>query len=1060
MLDNKHIAEKRLSQVTRRLTKSQGLMARYDAAIREYLVSGVAEKVTQEMDQAQNAAHIYYMPHHAVIREDRITTKMRIVFDASSHEAGTSSLNDNLNAGPNLNPDIMPLLMNFRLYPVALVSDVQKAFLQIAIHEDDRDALRLLWYSTTPVDGQLVPNVETWRMTRVTFGTAPSTFLLAATLQHHIQRHASEHPRLARILENSIYVDDVIFGAANEEEAEEMYTETLQLFGKASMKLQKWGSNSYAMREKFKSEPDAVLIGNTTKVLGIPWNQEQDTLSLPLDFHRTSGEYNGMTTKRQVLRSVAQIYDPLGFILPYTVTGKMLLQEIWKHGLEWDAPLPDDIARKWGAWHNELQDLKDIEIPRCYLPDMSTEIQPQLHFFSDASPGAYGTVVYLRLGGCADGYKTQLIAARSRIAPVKEVTLARMELLGALMSARLASYLRDNFKLTTSDFFWTDSMIALQWIRGDANRWPQFVRNRVTEIQQKVEKDRWRYVGTEANPADLLTRGTSPKKLLQSKLWWKGPSWLAQSDDKWPSPEVNEMTRTHVHKEQVVLQTIAPSCSDPVMDLGRFSNVNNLHRVTAWIIRFTKNSRGIGRINGPLSASEIQQAERYWVRQEQESAFADEISALGSNNALKRTSKLKDLRPFIDDDGILRLGGRMGGSRQTFSECHPIILPTHSHYARLLILQSHRQVFHCGVRDTLVQLRERFWILRARQQVKRILRGCVTCRRNDARHLTQPDGQLPPDRVTMSHPFEVTGIDFAGPVMLKRRRNYHKGYIVLFTCAVTRAVHLELCEDMSAIKFLQAFRRFTARRGICQTIYSDNALTFKKVAREIRDIQRILTDPLVQDYSSRNGIRWKFIPERAPWWGGFYERLIRSVKSALRKTLSRNVVDFIEMQTLLAEVEAMMNSRPITFVYNENSEPTPLTPATMIMGRRLLAPPSTESTTSRNTIHDASSTKIRETWKRQLHYLNAVWNRWQQEYLSELRSAYHSKGTNDCDVRTGDLVLVKEPNCPRLQWKMALVEKVFTGSDGRVRVCLIRTPGRTILRRPVQHLYKLESQEK
>ncbi|XP_064470268.1 uncharacterized protein LOC135385022 [Ornithodoros turicata] len=283
----------------------------------------------------------------------------------------------------------------------------------------------------------------------------------------------------------------------------------------------------------------------------------------------------------------------------------------------------------------------------------------------------------------------------------------------------------------------------------------------------------------------------------------------------------------------------------------------------------------------------------------------------------------------------------------------------------------------------------------------------------------------------MSHPFEVTGIDFAGPVMLKRRRNYHKSYFVLFTCAVTRAVHLELCEDMSAIKFLQAFRRFTARRGICQTIYSDNALTFKKVAREIRDIQRILTDPLVQDYSS-----------------------------PLRKTLSRNVVDFIEMQTMLAEVEAMMNSRPITFVYNKNSEPTPLTPATMIMERRVLAPPSTESTTSRNTIHDPSSTEIRETWRRQQHYVNAVWNRRQQEYLSELRSAYHSKGTHDCDVRTGDVVLVKEPNCHRLQWKTALVDKVFTGSDIRVRVCLIRTPGRTTLRRPVQHVYKLESQEK
>ncbi|XP_064466693.1 uncharacterized protein LOC135377887 [Ornithodoros turicata] len=603
---------------------------------------------------------------------------MRIVFDAPSHEPGTSSLNDNLNTGPNLNPDIMPLLMNFRLYPVALISDVQKAFLQIAIHEDDRDALRLLW--TTPVNSKPLPNVETRRMTRVTFGTAPSTFLLAATLQHHIQLYASEHSRLAKLLENSIYVDDDIFGAANEEEVAEMYAETLQLFGKAFMKLQKWGSNSYAMRTK--SEPDAVLIGNTTKVLGIPWNQEQDTLSLPLDFHCTSGEYNGMTTKREVLRSVAQIYDPLGFILPYTVPGNMLLQEIWKHGLELDAPLPDDLARKWGTRHSQLQDLKDIEIPRCYSPDMSTEIQPQLHIFSDASPGAYGTVVSLRLGGCADGYKTQLIAAKSRIAPVKEMTQARMELLGALMSARLSSYLRDNFKLTTSDYFWTDSMIPLQWIRGDANRWPQFVRNRVTEIQQKVEKERWRYVGTEANPADLLTRGTSPKELLQSKLWWKGATWLVESDDKWPSPEVNETTQTHVHKEQIALQTIAPSCSNPVRDLERFSNVNHLHRITAWILRFIKNSRAIGRFNGPLSASEIQQAERYWVKQQQESAFADEISALGANRALQRISKVKDLRPFIDDDGILSLGGRMGGSRPIAKFSAPECVTLYCRYAK------------------------------------------------------------------------------------------------------------------------------------------------------------------------------------------------------------------------------------------------------------------------------------------------------------------------------------------------------------------------------------------
>lgn len=408
----------------------------------------------------------------------------------------------------------------------------------------------------------------------------------------------------------------------------------------------------------------------------------------------------------------------------------------------------------------------------------------------------------------------------------------------------------------------------------------------------------------------------------------------------------------------------------------------------------------------------------------------------------------------------------MRASDMSFQERHPIVIPPNAHYTRLLILDAHRQVLHSGVRDTLIQVRERFWIIRARQQVKLVIRRCTICRKHDARHATQVEGQLPADRVTTGHPFQVTGIDFAGPLTLRRssrRRYYEKAYIIVFTCAVTRAVHLELSEDMTTAKFIQAFRRFIARRGICETVYSDNAPTFKRASKELREVWTAIRDPLTQEYIAGKAIAWKFIAERAPWWGGFYERLIRSVKSTIRKTLSRNIVDFAEMQTLLTEVEAMINSRPLTFVYNEVGEPIPLTPATIICGRRLTAPPASLSAPDlQQTLQDAgrSIKLLKTTWSARQAHLEAAWKRWRKEYLTELRSAYHSKNLRAGDVRVGDVVLIGDDDRSRLQWKMGLVEKVFTGSDGRVRACLLKTAASHRLRRPVQHLYQLESDQR
>lgn len=628
------------------------------------------------------------------------------------------------------------------------------------------------------------------------------------------------------------------------------------------------------------------------------------------------------------------------------------------------------------------------------------------------------------------------------------------------MSSRLANFLQENCKIATTDYFWSDSTITLQWINGSLPRENQFVCNRVQEIHRNVGACNWAYTPSASNPADLLTRGISPQRLQQSELWWHGPPWLAQSSTEWPSLDIQHQPTTPTSESVSTVLHTATASREPFINMNDYSSISRLHRITAWVMRFINNSRQ-GTNRGPLTAPEIYAAERYWIRHVQLAHFATEIQCLSRGQPLPRRSIIRDLRPFIDNEDVLRLGGRLNKSPQAFSELHPILMPANSHYGNLLILEAHRQVFHSGLRDTMVQLRERFWIIRARQRTKQLIGRCVTCRKSDSRAADQIEGQLPADRVTPGHPFQVIGVDFAGPLTLLRNKTRSTAFMVLFTCATTRAVHIELCEDCSAVKFLQAFRRFSARRGICHTIYSDNAKSFKAASKEFQAVYRTLKDPLIHDYTSMRGIRWCFIAERAPWWGGFYERLIRSVKSAIAKTISRKVVDFGELQTLLTEIEAMINSRPLTFVYCEDSEPIPLTPAAMIMDKRPLARQSHDLNTSADVLQPPaqSARSLRAMWNQRNEQLDALWKRWQREYLRELRSAHHSRDVRGDTITVGDLVIIEDPASSRLLWKLGVVQRTIPGTDGRVRTCLIRTANQNIIRRTVQHLHKLEIQE-
>ncbi|XP_064465356.1 uncharacterized protein LOC135376833, partial [Ornithodoros turicata] len=755
--DNYAVAKDRVRRLMKRLQRDNTVLE-YDEAIRSYIKNGHAEEVKED----NGSSLIYYMPHRAVIRNNSSTTRVRVVFDASSHAAGALSLNDHLEKGPKLNTDLVGVLLRFRLHKVALTADIEKAFLQVGVRSQDRDALRFLWLSEIPTADHQDPQLQCWRMKRVPFGTTASPFLLSATLQHHFKSFLDVDGKLAESLLNSFYVDDLLTGAPTVDEALDIAYRAQEILLKDGMNLTKWASNAAEIQQALSPQDISCGVKRKSfnepaqgKMLGVVWNRELDTFTFSGE-HLLSIIRDTQLSKRSVLQASARIFDPLGFISPYTIRVKVIFQELWNAGLQWDAPLPADLATMWRSWISELPKLCSISLERCLLPVNGTEYVYELHVFTDASPQAYGACAFLRTKNECEEKKVRLIFAKTRVAPIKTLTLPRLELMGAVIGVRIANFVRSSLAVVVKGVtFWTDSTIALSWIKGDATRWRPFVRNRVVEIQVHSEAKQWRHCPGSENPADALTRGLTVKKLIDERQWFEGPGWLTQNEELWPditsrSPSCLDSVEDERRTETVTMTNAGESPIPALFDLSRHSNYQRALRITAWITRFIRNCRSTSKIGGSLSATEIGEAEDFWTRHVQTEAFPEEITALKEKGAISNTSKIAQWRPFLDDNGILRLTGRLQYSNHTEGVKHPILLPKQHAFVALLADNAHRRMLHGGVQSSLTALRERWWIIKARQlccalcctRPEEVHQTCIMFRTSGASHKVCTDVRI------------------------------------------------------------------------------------------------------------------------------------------------------------------------------------------------------------------------------------------------------------------------------------------------------------------------------
>ena len=734
----------------------------------------------------------------------------------------------------------------------------------------------------------------------------------------------------------------------------------------------------------------------SVKVLGHKWLIDSDLISLakpniPLD--------STHPTKRSVLKEIAAIFDPLGLFSPILLKGKVFLQMLWNKHLEWDDRIDDEDIKVWSTIRLDGSSLSGVQVKRCIaMNGNGYDVKYKLVCFCDASKDAFAAVVYLLQTNRKQGQKADLIFSKTRLAPVKKMTVPRLELMAVVIGVRCLRFVTAQLKIPIeSKYLWTDAQCVLRWINSEKDL-SVFVRNRVKEINKDSDIV-FGFVSTTENPADVATRGTTVSNLQNDNLWWHGPRWLTAAEKEWPKSTIvnddktdvkyeSELKKSKSMKETGLLNTPEPVVTSQTTHIGnsaplgidcaRYSSLTNLLRVTALALRFINRLRNSSTPIGPLTSSELDASEKLWVKYIQIKNFKEvfEATSKGKSNNLK-----KQLGLYLDADGLLRCQGRIDQATMiSESARRPVLIPKNERFNHLMIERVHKQNSHSGVSQCLSQVRHKYWVPHGRAAVKSVIQSCLVCRRHEGGPYKLPSmPPLPGKRIREATPFSRTGLDYLGPLHIRTKDGTQKVWVCLFTCLVVRAVHLELILDMTTEEFLLALRRFISLRGRPVEITSDNALTFKSASTALELIWKNVTKhEEIQSYVSNVGIKWLFIVEMAPWMGGFYERLVGLVKRAMRKTIQRKLLTVIQLQTILKEVEATINARPLVYVGDDLESNITLTPQHFLSLNPYTGIPEIENDQDDPDYspYESSSGRLLQIWKKGQKLLSAFWQVW------------------------------------------------------------------------------------
>ena len=1039
--NNKHLVKGRLMSLKRQLGKDPERHAAYKTTM-DWLISNYARKADTSKDAP---GKVWRVPHHGVVHPKK--KKLRVVFDVSAKCDGVA-LNTELLQGPDMANSLVGVLARFRKGEIALMADIEAMYYQVLIPESQRSFFRFFWWE----DGNLDGEVQEYEMCAHVFGAVSSGGCANYALKKTANEGESEFGHVvAETIRIDFYVDDWLKSVDDVPTAKALVSDAKKLCSTGGFNLTKFISNS---REVIDSVPvgnrassvvdlDLLAALPVERALGVHWCVENDTLGFRVVMK------DSPLTRRTVLGTVSSIFDPLGLVSAFVLPGRKILQKVTQQGGCWDDVLPPDLRAQWEKWRAEMFALQDLKIERCYKPLNFKVARSTLHNFSDASDYGYGSASYLRQVSVDGEVAVSLVMAKSRVVPLKTpTTVPRMELTASLVSAKVAALLQEQLDIDNLPWrFWVDNMIVLGYIQNDTKRFRRYVANRSKKIRDITEKNVWSHILTDQNPADDASRGLSIYDTEKVKRWFYGPDVLRQSDCDTVAPIVSpeiadddpevivEMkcntVQTH-EDEHLVLNSLGK----------RVSSWTRMVRLLSALIMFVWSC--FAKTTGMQMVKDVVGAEEHLLRLIQNKHFSSEISALKSKKPVAKCSRVRNLSPFLDEKGIMRVGGRLQKTAISDTAKNPVILPAKEPVVTRFVQWCHSKVQHLGKTTTLGEIRARgYWLLRAQDQVRRVIFECVTCRALRGMPVQQKMGELPESRSGDAPPFTYCGVDLFGPFVIKERRSELKRYGVVFTCLGCRAVHLETTTSLDTDSFILSLRRFLGRRGPVRSIRSDNGGNFvgcdnemKKGIKEM-DHQKIKGFLLSQS-CDWEWVEWEFNPPLASHMGGVWERQIRTIRSVLSSLFKEHGsrLNDESLRTLLIEVEAIINSRPLTADSLSDETVQPLCPSNVLtMKTKVILPPPG--------VFQRADVYCRKRWRMVQHLANEFWTRWRKEYLMGLQER-QKWDTARPNLGVGDIVLLVDDDVKRNMWPMGRIVEVFPGDDGLVRKVNVRTATSTV----------------
>ena len=1028
--NNRAFAVQRVNSLKRRFYVNSELHREYTKSMTNLIDKGYARIADKSRDKE---GEVWIIPHHAVLNEKK--DKYRVVFDCNMKCKG-KALNEELVQGPDLANSLAGTLMRFREEDVAFTGDIESMYLQVKVPVEQRSFIRFLWWP----DGRLEEEPIEYEMCAHLFGATSSggcaNFALKQAGKDGKSKFGSE---AADTLDKNFYVDDLLKSVKDVNNAKVLISNVIGMCEEGGFNLTKIVSNNSEVVDSLPADKRAPLIRECdmskspiTRTLGLHWHIVIDAFKFSITFM----DLCHPRSRSSLLSTTTSIYDPLGLVAPFLLKGKKITQAVTKLKGSWEDEVPQELMMKWEEWRVELLGLQDLQVNRCYKPKGFVVASATLHCFSDACKIGYGQGTYIRHVSTEGKVWVALVMGKSRVVPSKPVTIPRLELAAAKTSALVGTLVREELSYESLNItYWVDSMIVLGYIKNDTKRFRTFVANRVKKIRDNSEKEQWNYVDTNSNPADHASRGITVADKDKVDCWLNGPQFLWQAEETWNITDVEEIPEN----DPEILSKKTVNCNAVKVNDGQESLLSTLERwYSSWhfiLIVLATMLKFIGKcrqrpVPGIMTVKEIQNARTQMLKMIQAESFGRESSEL-----LPRS--LDHLNPFVDEDGILRVGGRLTKSQGDVNTKHPVILPKKSTAVRHLARWHHQLIEHEGRTSTIHELKENgYWVIGCNSLVRSLIHRCFDCRRKRRKTEQQKMADLPEERSSTEGPFLHCGLDMFGPYCIKEGRKKIKRWGILFTCLSCRGIHLETVSNADTDSFILALRRFIARRGVVRSIRSDNGGNFIGASNELEKAYKEMDHDRIKSFlltKQCDMILWHRNPPESSHKGGVWERQIRSAKNVLNSILRKHPdrLNDEALRTFFAEVESIVNSRPLTVDTLGDESMEAISPQNLLTmkSKVVLQPPGS---------FQPADMYCQRRWRTVQFLANVFWSRWRKEFLSSLQTRQKwTKPTRNIEV--GDVVLIKDAKMQRNQWPLGRVTAVFPGEDGLVRTVQVKT---------------------